>query len=385
MARDKRIAITSQRKEEKVSQNDYRFNAHLSPFSIRLACLARLCGLLGLVLPHCSAQQILYKVVDLGTLGGTTSVVNGQGGINASGFVAGISNIASGLNHAFFYDGSIHDLGTIAGGSTSTSNGLGLNNAGIIVGSTIIHRPINDPPSEKYIQAFIDMGRLMINIGTLGGIESVATAINESNQVVGSSTLSNEPQPYHAFLFSGGSMIDLGSLGGSSEAFGINQSGKVVGGSYLPDGTTFHGFLWNAGVMSDLGTLGGTLSQAFGINSNDAIVGVASLPGDTKMHAALWNAGQITDLGSLNGQNTVAHGINDDGVIVGTAAFPAGGPSADEHAFIYANESMTDLNTLIASDSGWVLEEAEGINSAVQIIGNGPIGGQIHAFRLDPQ
>jgi probable HAF family extracellular repeat protein len=346
-----------------------------------LACLARLCGLLSLVLSHCSAQQVLYKVVDLGTLGGTTSVVS-RGGINTSGFVTGTSNIASGLNHAFFYDGTIHDLGTIAGGSTSISNGFGVNNAGITVGSTNIHQPINNP--EKYLQAFVDTGRRMINIGTLGGTVSGATAINESNQVVGDSTLSSDNQTFHAFLFSGGSMIDLGSLGGNSIAFGINQSGKVVGFSYLPGGTIFHGFLWNAGVMSDLGTLGGTLSEAFGINSNDEIVGSASLPDDTEIHAALWNAGLIKDLGSLSGQNTEALGINDTGVIVGTATF-LGGPSVDEHAFIYANGAMTDLNSVVAPDSGWVLEEAVGINSAGQIIGNGLVSGQIHAFRLDPQ
>ena len=43
---------------------------------------------------------------------------------------------------------------------------------------------------------------------------------------------------------------------------------------------------------------------------------------------------------------------------------------------------MLDLNTLIDPASGWVLNQARGINDSGQIAGFGTIGGQTHAFLL---
>ena len=68
----------------------------------------------------------------------------------------------------------------------------------------------------------------MKDLGTLGGTESVAHAINNSGKVVGEAQVSTNDR--HAFLYSGGQMKDLGTLGGSgSSANDINDSGQVVG------------------------------------------------------------------------------------------------------------------------------------------------------------
>jgi hypothetical protein len=45
---------------------------------------------------------------------------------------------------------------------------------------------------------------------------------------------------------------------------------------------------------------------------------------------------------------------------------------------------MQDLNNLIDSASGWVLSRASGINAFGQIVGQGTIGGNTHAFLLTP-
>jgi hypothetical protein len=45
---------------------------------------------------------------------------------------------------------------------------------------------------------------------------------------------------------------------------------------------------------------------------------------------------------------------------------------------------MIDLNTLIPVGSGWLLQEATGINASGDICGYGVIGGQTHAFELKP-
>ena len=62
----------------------------------------------------------------------------------------------------------------------------------------------------------------------------------------------------HAFLYSNGTMADLGTLpGGSvSAAHGINASGQVVGYADTSSGYA-HAFLYSNGTMTDLGTLPG--------------------------------------------------------------------------------------------------------------------------------
>ena len=57
----------------------------------------------------------------------------------------------------------------------------------------------------------------MTNLGTLGGYYSLGLGINDSGQVVGASSLT-ENLGEHAFLSSGGMMTDLGTLGGRTAA-----------------------------------------------------------------------------------------------------------------------------------------------------------------------
>ncbi len=77
-----------------------------------------------------------------------------------------------------------------------------------------------------------------------------------------------------------------------------------------------------------------------------------------------------------------ADAINDLGQVVGYSEIIPG--KYDQHAFLYSNSTMTDLNSLIAPVSGWILQEATGINNAGQITGNGVYNGQAEAFLLTP-
>ena len=116
------------------------------------------------------------------------------------------------------------------------------------------------------------------DLGTLGGSESFASGINNSGKVVGYSPIA-ENSDYHAFLYEGTTMNDLGTLGGSeSYAFGINNSGQVAGYSGTTGNSAHHAFLYDGGNMIDLNTLlptgsGWVLRQAYGINDSGQIVG----------------------------------------------------------------------------------------------------------------
>jgi probable HAF family extracellular repeat protein len=121
------------------------------------------------------------------------------------------------------------------------------------------------------------------------------------------------------------SIIDL-TFGGTSAALGINNSGQVVGYSYTTGDIEEHAFLYSGGVMTNLGSLGGTASGAFGINDSGQVVGYSTTTGDTAEHAFLYSGGSMIDLNNLlpTGSGWVlnsATGINDSGQIIGYGYF----------------------------------------------------------------
>jgi probable HAF family extracellular repeat protein len=188
----------------------------------------------------------------------------------------------------------------------------------------------------------------------------------------------------HAFLYSGGMMNDLGTLGGSdSTAWSINSAGQVVGRSDTPGNSASHAFLWSGETMSDLGTLGGVFSEAFGINAAGEIVGESQTAVGSPEEAFLYANGKMTGLGTLGGTDSWAYGINSAGQVVG-ASFITG--DLNTYAFIYSDGTMVDLNSLLPAGSGWLLLGAFDINDDGQIVGDGinPLG-QSHAFLLTPE
>ena len=210
----------------------------------------------------------------------------------------------------------------------------------------------------------------IIDLGTLGGPVSIAYGINDVGQIVGTSATASGTS--HAFLWSNGTMADLGSLGsaGPSDGRGINNRGQVVGGTVDANNSQYHAFLWDHGTMSDLGTLRGyNLSQAQAINDAGQVVGFS---GDPSMgglgHAFLWDNGTMSDLGTLPGYNySIALGINDAGQVAGYSfTAPTQSGPMTSRAFLWDNGNMSDLGTLPqANDS-----EAFGLNDFGAVVGD---------------
>lgn len=246
---------------------------------------------------------------DLGTLGPANSY--SCLGINDSGQVTGSAEINSSASHAFIYtNGTIQDIGTLAG--VGDSSGYGINGAGQVTGSS--------NTSVGTVHAFLYANAAMQDLGTLGGDSSFGYAINGPGQVTGTADIFGNVN--QAFLYSNGTMTGLGALVflGRSVGEGINDVGQVSGWSNTIAGR--HAFLYTSGSMHDLGTLGGGDSEGYGVNNAGEVVGYSEMAGNTIDHAFLYTGGSMQDLNSFIDPNsgwmlTSAQDINDAGQIIG--------------------------------------------------------------------
>ncbi len=223
------------------------------------------------------------------------------------------------------------------------------------------------------------------DLGSLGTL-SIAYGINNSGTIVGSYTNNNIPPGNgvgtHGFVYQNGVASDLGSLGGGySNAHGINDQGIIVGDAYTTDNAS-HAYSYQNGVMTDLGTFSGNsgayVSLAAHINNEGTIVGgVNSLNGGAS-GAFSYQNGVMSDLGTLGG---FATSINGQGTIVGWSAVVIGNNTVI-HPFSWQNGVMTDLGTLGGTPpANGPQPEASGINDQGTIVGSATIStGDEHAF-----
>lgn len=241
------------------------------------------------------------------------------------------------------------------------------------------------------------------DIGTLGGPSSDGHALNGRGQVAGESERGDGLR--HAFLWlplpdscrdAGGAtrplaagMLDLGALGGQqSLAAGVNDAIQVVGRANTPGDSSWHAFRWDCGTMRDLGTLpGGSRSEAHDVDGAGRVVGRSATSGDGVWHAFLWIeeptcafVAGMNDLGTLGGAESAALAISERGEIVGWAEDGSGA----RHAFLHQRCRMVDLNDLVVEGQGWTLVEARDVNDAGQIVGIAERAGETRAFVLSP-
>jgi probable HAF family extracellular repeat protein len=223
-------------------------------------------------------HAFLYRngqMTDLGTLGGTYSLATA---LNDNHQVTGWAYTSTNEQRAFLYtNGTMINLGTF-GGTHSHPQG-GINASGQVAG----YAYLTDNSSRH---AFLYSNGTLIDLGTLGGLNSFAYDLNDAGDVVGESQTPNGQT--HAFLYRNGSLVDLGTLGGGfSTARKINENGDVTGIAQTANGEQ-HAFLYRNGVMTDLGTLGGTHSDpSAGISTASHVAGYAYITGNSSYHAFL--------------------------------------------------------------------------------------------------
>jgi probable HAF family extracellular repeat protein len=354
-----------------------------------------LCLFVLFITEPCIHAQVMYSLTDLGTLGGSSSEANG---INDAGEVVGDSYMASGAEQGFLYNGSIVGLGTL-GGQTSFANGI--NDSGQIVG----YSSTSTGAQDAYLYSNGTMVDLNDEVsGTDGWTMIAANAINNAGQVTG---YAGDGSASDAFLFSNGMFTRLyANYYGGAVGYAINDNAEIAGDFLLVIGVGefgpstpptsnssqeavpaaasppggLRGFLYTNNGVQDFqiaAGLGGG-GDAYGINEAGQVVGSAA------DGAYMYNGatGSVLELGTLGGTGSVAKAINNTGEVVGYSNTISG----SQDAFVFSStDGMTDLNNVVAGNSGWTITSANAINGSGQIAANATnAAGQQHAVLLSP-
>jgi probable HAF family extracellular repeat protein len=345
-----------------------------------------------------------YRIINLGNpLGGSSSAGNAM---NNLGWSTGVANLpGDATQHAELWLRGLHlDLGTL-GGPNSAVIFANHSATGQIVGisETADMDPLGEiwscagaffPTTTHHIcLGFVWQNGVMTALPTLGGHNGVAASSNSLSQVVGwAETAVNDPtcvvpqvQQFEAVIWGPGKdqIEQLPPLGNDpdSAATAINDSGQVVGISGICQNavgaySAKHAVLWEDGQPIDLGNIGGHgWNTPTFINNHGQIVGFANTSGDLvngnlalKFHAFLWTRERgMRDLGTLPGDAiSEALGINEAGQVVGVSYGPG---FSHPRGFLWQNDVMTDLNSLIPAGSTLTLQVAGDINDRGQITG----------------
>ena len=128
----------------------------------------------------------------------------------------------------------------------------------------------------------------MTDIGNLGGSWIDVLGLNKHGQIVGFG--SNQEGNYRAFSWTKQTgMVDLGTLGGpDSIAVAVSDEGQVVGTTTT--GTELRAFSWTAADgMVELGSLGGPDSFGVAVNARGDVAGI-STTSDFLYHAVVWES-----------------------------------------------------------------------------------------------
>jgi uncharacterized membrane protein len=201
-----------------------------------------------------------------------------------------------------------------------------------------------------------------------GGTLTTARGINNHSEIVGAYRVT---QLRHALLIKGGQFIpiDPNSLLGThySEAFKSNDRGDVVG-QYIGDDGFLHGFLLRKGVLTTLDFPGASDTYAFGINESGTVVGgwdILDSSGNALIqHGFTWNRGNFTQVDFPSAGDTVVIGINARGDLVG--GWDSGITSTVGHGFVFSKGQFISLDVPFA---GATITQGNDISASGAIVG----------------
>jgi hypothetical protein len=265
-----------------------------------------------------------------------------------------------------------------------------VNNNGIVAGAVVMPDGSSPYGSQPSIQgwgaaAYGTSGHITLLPPLTPSPTAFAEAygINDSGVVVGESGNSAD-QSRKAVRWTNGIADDLSlylnPANGSSSAGSINNNGQVV----ITQGT--RSFVLTGNQLAPIAISDPSVSAYFGgiINDNGQVAGTAYFTNGTA-EGFIWDAGQMQMAPSLDSSIpsiTSFGGINRAGVTVGFWEPVASGQAT---AIMWSGTgNPIDLNSLIDPNSGWHLYNAIEINDDGDIVGNGLLNGEAEGFLLTP-
>jgi probable HAF family extracellular repeat protein len=270
--------------------------------------------------------------------------IAGANAIDNNGDIAGnlLGSNARGMqaDRSVFRASSGQVVDMFQGHWKDSSAPTGINSSAVVVGSYVRYPRVGQLPTS-YGYMWKD-GQVTF-LGSLGGVQTTAYAINDANVIVGRSTLTTDSRPvHHAFAWSDGVMSDLGGLNSAhdSDAWRINGGGWVVGSSEIDAHRHKHATLWRDGEIIDLGTLDtGGISEAFGVNDAGVIVGYSQNANGTLIRAFLWQDGVLQDLNTLVTNLPPGTALGNATFVNNAGQILAGGSDASGRSFTYLLQS----------------------------------------------
>lgn len=323
-----------------------------------------------------------YQIFDIGVVQMSDSASQGFG--SSTGGVGVGRSIRTGAAQAFSWtqSGGIVGLPNLSGRSFCVSNGA--NDGGIVAG-TCASTLFGSSRLPVIWQNGV-VSQLPLPAGeTLGD----ANDVNASGVAVGSI---NAGSLQRGVIYSSGTatVITQTTPGGSFfiTAFGINDSGRVVGQGIDPNNAAR-----NVGIVFDIGSssafeipalsgMNGAL--AFGVSNNGHVVGASMLNQGSGLPFIWSQAGGTVAIPLATGTSQgTARAVNSAGWVVGNDS------SAFSIPFLYDGTSTYRLADLIPAGTGWDLSmntssSALGISDNNIIVGTGVLNGAVHAYAMVP-
>lgn len=228
-------------------------------------------------------------------------------------------------------------------------------------------------------RGFVNRGKGVVLLGSLGGTSSGAVAINDKGVVLGNWTSASGQ--WRGYLYSCGKQRDIGAIYGRTIYRDINNAGYIIGLANPPGSTPYPLSVLRApnGAITDLGSIAteNPATQVYAINNRNQIAAESGPWGapEQPFRAVIWAKGKFRDLGDFGWEPNGAVAINDRGQATGYASVTTGGPH-DRVAFLYSHGRLINIDPRPATE--WRYSQGKGINNHGHIVGESDhIGGFI--------